>query len=84
MLEKFGTTPRELLKGFGVTNRRFSLWSEPAKEAKMNYDTIIVGAGSAGCVLANRLSEDEHHSVLLLEAGPDYRELESLPPDLFL
>jgi len=47
------------------------------------HDIVIVGAGTAGCVLASRLTEDPDVSVLLLEAGPRDRKLEIRIPAAF-
>ena len=49
---------------------------------QVDYDVLIIGAGSSGCVIAARLSENPNLQVALVEAGPDYADLAQTPFDL--
>lgn len=66
--------------GYGCAVSPFYLYHRRMSTTDLNFDYVIVGAGSAGSVLANRLSASGRHSVLVLEAGgSDQRLFVQLP-----
>ena len=73
-----------LLLGLGDNQSHTPVTNDNPGQETMQADYVIVGAGSAGCVLATRLTEDANTSVILIEAGgKDYNPLIHVPAGFF-
>lgn len=80
MPQLFRDTIRDYTRAENLDVSNLFTLSFPQRPLDKEYDFIIVGSGPAGCVLANRLSENGKYSVLLLEAGSPESPITSDPP----
>lgn len=62
-----------------ILDKDYRIKDTPLSHIQDHYDFVIIGGGSAGCVLANRLTENPYWDVLLIEAGPDEVSVTDMP-----